>query len=56
MFMFGFADMLAAAAATRTKTASGIEWVVEGRHEASCTGIAPYLSKAHASLVLQQLR
>jgi hypothetical protein len=56
MFVFGFAGVLAAMAATRAKTAIGIEWVVEGRHEASCTGVAPELSKAHASLVLQQLR
>ena len=41
MFVFGFADMLAATAASRTKTTVGIEWVVEGRHEASCAGIAP---------------
>ena len=40
MFVFGFADMLAATAATGTKTAVGIEWVVEGRHETSCTGVA----------------
>jgi hypothetical protein len=41
MFVFGFADMLAARTATGTKTAVGIEWVVEGRHETSCTGVAP---------------
>ena len=41
MFVFGFADMLAATAATGSKTTVGIEWVVERRHEASCTGVAP---------------
>jgi hypothetical protein len=50
MFMFGFADMLAATAASSAKTAVGIEWIIEGRHETSCTGIALELSKAHASL------
>jgi hypothetical protein len=39
--VFGFADMLAATAASGTKTAVGIEWVVEGRHETSCAGVAP---------------
>jgi hypothetical protein len=41
MFVFGFADMLAAAAATGTETTIGIEGVIEGRHETSCTGVAP---------------
>jgi hypothetical protein len=41
MLVFGFADVLAARTASGTKTAIGIEWVVEGRHEASCTGVAP---------------
>jgi hypothetical protein len=41
MLVFGFADMLAATAATGAKTTAGIERVVEGRHETSCTGIAP---------------
>jgi hypothetical protein len=41
MFMFGFADMLAATAATGSKATVGIERVVEGRHETSCTGVAP---------------
>ena len=44
MFVFGFADMLAATAATGTKTAIGIEWVVEGGHEASCT-VAPLIKQ-----------
>jgi hypothetical protein len=41
MFVLGFADMLAATAAAGTKTAAGIEWIVEGRHGTSCTGVAP---------------
>jgi hypothetical protein len=41
MFVFGIADMLAAAAATGTKTTVGIEWVVEGRHETSCQALPP---------------
>jgi hypothetical protein len=32
MFVLSFADMLAATAATGSKTAIGIEWIVEGRH------------------------
>jgi hypothetical protein len=41
MFVFSLADMLAAMAAPGTKTAIGIEWVIEGRHEASCADVAP---------------
>jgi hypothetical protein len=33
--------MLAARAATGMKTAVGIEWVVEGRHQPSCATLHP---------------
>jgi hypothetical protein len=33
-----------------------IEGIVEGGHETSCQGVAPQLSKAHASPLLRQLR
>jgi len=40
MLMFGRGAMLAATAATGTKATIGIERVVEGRHDASCAGVA----------------
>jgi hypothetical protein len=43
--VFSFADMLAATAATGTKTAVGIEWIVEGRHETSCHGRCPLIKQ-----------
>ena len=45
MLVFGFADMLAATAATGTKTTIGIEWVIEGRHEASCTSVCSLIKQ-----------